>query len=202
MKPLQSFLLLCGLFLVSGSPAVHAQAGPEKGTQELQIWTTGGYGIKGIDLHTGVWTAGLRYGLVLTAPHGPGFLRGRLEYAADLAPMFVVFQPAGTAHGVSVSPFNLKWDLDRYGRVAPYVEVSAGSLITNRPIPAGVSRENFITSSTLGVNFIGAKLHWSVGLRFSHISDSGLTPVNPGINVLQLRLGIGLFRGKHGFPTP
>jgi hypothetical protein len=144
----------------------------------------------------------MRYGLVLTGPHGPGLLRGRLEYAADFAPVFMVFQPVGAAYGFAVSPLNLKWDLERHGGVAPYVDVSAGSLITNRQTPAGVSRENFITSSALGVNFNGAKLHWSLDLRFSHISDSGLTPINPGINVLQLRLGVGLFKRRRHLSTP
>jgi hypothetical protein len=28
-----------------------------------------------------------------------------------------------------------------------------------------------------------------------HISDAGLTAINPGINTVQLRLGIGMFTG-------
>lgn len=197
MKPLHLSLLLCGLFLVSGGPTARAQAGPEKGGHELQIWTSGGYGVKGIALHTGVWNAGLLYGWVLTAPHGPGFLRGQLEYAAEVAPVFLLFQSANTAYGVAVSPLTLKWNFHTHGRVVPYVNISAGPLFTNHETPPGTSRTNFTSSSALGMHFVGGKFTWSTDVRFMHISNFGLASANPGINVLQLRLGVGLFRGRH-----
>jgi hypothetical protein len=197
VKPLHIFVLLGGIYLLTNTPTARAQVEQEKGDRELQVWTSGGYGVKGIESHTGVWSAGVRYGWVLTAPRGPGFLQGRLEYAADVAPVFVVFQPSGTAYGVAISPLNLKWNFARRGRVVPFVDLGASYLITNRETPPGTSRENFVTSSALGVNFVAAKLHYSVDVRFSHISDSGLTPINPGINVLQARLGVGLFRTRH-----
>src|SRR5260370_33312398 len=64
-------------FLIA--PAVRAQAGPVEGGHELQVWTGGGHGLKGSQSGDGVWNVGFRYALILTAPHGPGFLRGRLE---------------------------------------------------------------------------------------------------------------------------
>ena len=42
---------------------------------------------------------GLRYGMILTAPHGPGFLRGQLEYALDVVPVWVITQKTNTAYG-------------------------------------------------------------------------------------------------------
>jgi Lipid A 3-O-deacylase (PagL) len=30
-------------------------------------------------------------------------------------------------------------------------------------------------------------------VRFMHISNAGMTPANPGINTVQLRLGLGWF---------
>jgi hypothetical protein len=73
-------VILAALFNV---PAVRAQAGPVEGQHEIQVWTGGGFGIKGNQSGDGVMNVGLRYGWILTAPHGPGFLRGRLEYAVD-----------------------------------------------------------------------------------------------------------------------
>jgi len=69
----------------------------------------GGHGINGSQSGDGVWNAGFRYGLILTAPHGPGFLRGRLEYAVDAVPVFLVVQKTNTAYGVGVNPFAFKW---------------------------------------------------------------------------------------------
>ena len=71
-----------------------AQSGPEDGGHEVQLWTGGGYTVPGGTKNTGVWNAGLRYGWILTRPHGPGFLKGRFEYAVDGIPVFLVFQPA------------------------------------------------------------------------------------------------------------
>src|SRR5438445_4393512 len=48
-----------------------AAEGPAKGGEEVQVWTCAGHSaINGTD-HTVVWNAGLRYGMILTDPHGP-----------------------------------------------------------------------------------------------------------------------------------
>jgi hypothetical protein len=195
---------LCGMFLFASGPAVRAQAGPpdqqagpEKGGHELQVWTTGGYGVKGIASHTGVWTAGARYGWVLTAPHGPGFLRGRFECAVDAVPVFWLFQPGGTAYGAAVNPFVSKWNFDTHSRVVPYAELAGGALFSNVQAPPGTSRVNFTSAGALGIHFLGEKYNWSADVRFMHISNAGIASVNPGINTVQLRLGVGLFTGGH-----
>ena len=54
-RPISILSLLCGLSFFSGAQAVYAQAGPEKGGHELQLWTTGGYGVKGIVRRTPVY---------------------------------------------------------------------------------------------------------------------------------------------------
>ena len=100
----QAFLA-CLLVLFLSAPAAFSQAGPVEGGHELQIWTGGGYGINGSQSGDGVWNVGLRYGLILTKPRGPGFLRGRLEYAVEAVPVFVVVQKTNTAYGVGVNPF-------------------------------------------------------------------------------------------------
>src|SRR5207302_4386705 len=76
----------------ANAPAVRGHAGLVEGGHELQAWTGGGHGINGSQSGYGVWNAGFRYGLILTAPHGPGFLRGRSEYAVGVIPVFLVFQ--------------------------------------------------------------------------------------------------------------
>jgi len=88
-----------------GAQRLVAQASPENSSREWQIWTGGGHGINGSQSGTGVWNLGLRYGLILTAPHGPGFLKGQLEYAFDVVPVWVIAQKTNTASGGSVDPF-------------------------------------------------------------------------------------------------
>jgi lipid A 3-O-deacylase len=185
------------LVLIMGSllepSGVWAQAGPEGGGHELQVWTGGGHGINGSTSDTGVWTFGARYGWVLTDPVGPGPLRGRFEYAVDVVPVFLVTQRTGTAYGFGLNPFALKWDFASPHGIAPYAEIGGGTLFSNTQVPPGTSRVNFTTAGAIGVHFLRSKYNWSAEVRFMHISNAGLATPNPGINTVQVRIGFGRF---------
>jgi hypothetical protein len=193
MKAIGISFFFCGLLLAGFASPVRAQDGPETSGNEVEIWTTGGHGTNGITQHTGVWTAGLRYGWVITEPRGPGVLRGRFEYAVDAVPVFVLFQPSNTAYGAAINPFALIWDFDTHGRVVPYIDLGGGVLFTNTQVPAGTSRINFTTSGAVGLHFLARKLNWTADVRFMHISNAGLEAANPGINTVELRVGMGWF---------
>jgi len=153
-----SFLVLTfflTLFLAI-SPAV-AQDRPEEGSHELQVWTGGGHSVPGGTKDTTVWNAGVRYGWILTAPHGPGFLNGRFEYAVDAVPAFVVFQSANTAYGAGVNPVGLKWIFATRKHLAPYLELNGGTLFTTHEVPAGTSTINFTSGAAFGLHFLGER---------------------------------------------
>ncbi len=183
------------VLLLLVSSVVWAQARPEDGGHELQVWSGGGPSVPGGTSNTGVWSVGLRYGWILTRPHGPGFLKGRFEYAVDAVPLFLVFQRYNTAYGAGLNPLGLKWDFASRGRVEPYFEMNGGTLFTNREVPSGTSNVNFTTAAALGVHLLGDKHAWSLEVRYMHISNAGLAALNPGINTVQVRLGIGKFFG-------
>ncbi len=186
--------LLLATFL--STPFAHAQAGPVEGGHELQVWTGGGHGVSGSQSSDGVWNMGLRYGLILTSPRGPAFLRGRLEYAVDVVPVFWVIQQTNTAYGFGVNPFAFKWALDERRGVVPYFEIGGGTLFTNVKTPPGTLRVNFTTSGALGLHFLHSKHNISAEIRYMHISNAGLSTPNPGINTIQFRLGFGIFSQK------
>lgn len=171
-----------------------AQRSPESSSRELQIWTGGGHGINGSTSDTGVWNLGLRYGLILTAPHGPGFLQGQLEYAFDVVPAWAIVQKTNTAYGGGVNPFAFKWILSEPKKVKPFFEIEGGTLFTNKEVPEHTSQTNFTTSGALGMHILGEKHNWSAEVRFMHISNAGMTTPNPGINTIQVRIGWGIFR--------
>jgi hypothetical protein len=125
----------------------------------------------------------------------PGFLRGRFEYAVDAVPVFFVFQPANTAYGVSFDPLGLKWNFERHGRFSPYLELCGGTLFTSHNVPTGTNTVNFTDQAALGVHLLGEERNVSLELRYMHISNAGLATPNPGINTVQVRLGIGKFLG-------
>src|SRR5882762_9853475 len=168
-----------------------AQERPGDGSRELQVWTAGGHSVPGGTTDTSVWNLGLRYGWILTRPHGPGFLKERFEYAVDAVPAFVVFQPANTAFGAGINPMNLKWNFATRGRVVPYFELSGGTLFTNHDVPPGTSSVNFTSGVALGTHFLRDRCNWSVELRYMHISNAGISSLNPGINTIQVRFGLG-----------
>jgi hypothetical protein len=188
-------LLLCG--------TAFSQS-PEQGATEIQIWTAGGPSIAGGRGDTGVWSAGLRYGWVLTDSHGPGFLKGRFEYSVDAVPVYLIFQPVNTAYGVGLNPLNLKWNFTTRSSVVPYMELSGGTLFTTHDVPSGTlilphhassgtSTINFTPSAALGVHLL-RKCAWTIEARYLHISNAGLSRLNPGVNTFEMRLGVGKFR--------
>ena len=185
--------ILLSLILLAGCAAL-GQSGPERGGDEIQVWASGGHSVSGGTNKTGAFSAGLRYGWILTSPHGPGFLKGNFEYTVDALPVFLVFQPTNTAYGLGLNPLGLKWDFVPHGRIMPYFELGGGVLFTNHDVPTGTSRVNFTPGAALGFHHLGDKLTWSLEARFQHISDAGLSGLNPGINTVQVRIGIGSFR--------
>ena len=193
------FLFAVALFVVAAASLSFGQAdpGPEEGGHEVQVWAGGGHSVPGGTSHTGIFDVGLRYGWVITGPHLPGFLRGRFEYAVDAEPAYLIFQPANTAYGVGFNPLGLKWNFERRGRLSPYLELSGGTLFSDHNIPIYTNTVNFTSAAALGTHVLGAKYNWSVELRYLHISNAGLATPNPGLNTVQVRVGVGRFwRGR------
>ena len=183
-------MVLC---LVAAPRPARAQDGPEKGGHEFQFWTGGGTSRKGGVRDISLWNAGFRYGWILTEAHGPKGLRGRFEYAVDAAPIFWFFQPGGTAYGMGVSPVVLKWNFDAGNRVVPYVEANAGFVFSSRTVPPGAWHGNFASSGAVGAHLLGPRANLSAEVRLIHVSNADLVTYNPGINVLQVRIGLGRF---------
>jgi hypothetical protein len=194
-RSLPTALVLLTLALCFALNPAQAQNRPEDGGRELQVWTGGGHSVSGGTQDTNVWNAGVRYGWILTAPHGPSFLNGRFEVAVDAVPAFLVFQRANTSFGAGVNPVVFKWLFSTRGHVAPYLELNGGTLFTNHDVPSSTSTINFTTGAALGAHFLGQRA-WSVDVRYLHISNAGLTAPNPGVNTVQVRLGFGKFFSK------
>jgi len=181
------------VILLAASALCLAQAGPEKGSNEVEIWAGGGHSVAGGRGDIGTFNAGLRYGWVLTDSHLPGFVRGRFEYAVDAVPVFLAFQPTNNAFGMGFDPLVLKWNFQRHGRISPYLELTGGALFTTHDVPPGTNPVNFMDQAALGMHILGAKHNVSLELRYMHISNAGLATPNPGVNTVQVRMGIGKF---------
>jgi hypothetical protein len=197
---ISSFLFLILFLILSFVSATanlcQAQAGAEEGGHEVQVWSGGGHSVPGGTQHTEAFDAGVRFGWVITGAHWPSILRGRFEYAVDVVPVYLIFQPANTAYGWGFNPLGLKWNFERRGRFSPYLELSGGVLFSNVNIPTYTNTVNFTPSAALGTHILGEKYNWSADVRYLHISNAGLGMYNPGLNTVQVRLGVGRFWKK------
>jgi hypothetical protein len=179
-------------FLTTAALAQDAP-GPENGGNEIQVWAGGGHSVPGGTQNTEAFDAGGRFGWVLTDPHWPGILKGRFEFAVDVVPVYLIFQPANTAYAWGFNPLVLKWNFVRRRRFSPYFELSGGALFSSKEIPTYTNTVNFSPSAALGTHILGEKYNWSVDVRYLHISNAGLGDFNPGLNTVQVRLGVGRF---------
>ena len=187
------WLFLLAIFLFANVATGHAQSGPEEGSNELQVWAAGGHSVAGGTSKTEVFNAGVRYGRVISALHWPSILRGRFEYTVELVPVYLIFQPANTAYGWGFNPLGLKWNFQRRRRFSPYLELDGGTLFSNHNVPTYTNDVNFTPSAAFGTHILGEKYNWSLEVRYLHISSAGLGTYNPGLNTVQVRLGVGRF---------
>ena len=170
-----------------------AQEATRKGAHEFALWLSGGRGTTGAFSDTGVLQGALRYGWVLTGSHGPGPLRGNFEYAVDAVPLFLVFQ-RDNAYGAGIDPVVLKWNFTGARRLTPFAEIDGGILFSSQEVPPGSSRVNFTSGAAFGVQWLGHRWNPLLALRYAHISNAGLSEPNPGVNTVQVTLGLNRFR--------
>jgi hypothetical protein len=166
-----------------------------KGSRELAA-------IAGLGASHAIWdgvtgarflSLGARLGKVVSQPRGPGVLRGNLEVAVELLPVFLT-DVGETSYGAS---FTL---LARHffrpsSSIRPYAVLGAGALVTSHSIPEDSSRLNFTPQAGLGVSFTHGDRAFYVEYHIHHISAGHRTPAgNPGINSSYLQFSVSLYR--------
>jgi hypothetical protein len=164
-------------------------------------------------------SAGLEAGRMLTAVHGSNFLRGRGEAVVELNPYWQVNHPAQTVaiyspgsstpsfsadvgaysiHGVSITPFQFRWNLlkEDSSRFVPWIQPGFGLLWTNQDFPQGygdavvppivrTSHINFTPQVDFGENiFVRRNQSVSLGVQAIHVTNFGLSTYDPGVNVI------------------
>jgi len=155
-----------------------------RGTWELGAFLGGGTGA-GKSSDTQFLLAGGRAGLVLTPDLFTGTpVRGNLEYAVEVMPVYTVFTPNGAVYGASIKPFLVQWNFTKPQRLIPYLHIAGGVLFTTSDIPP---------PNTSSINFtpqIGGGVHWfhrpdrsiDFSLDVVHHSNASLGDHNPGYN--------------------
>ncbi len=182
-------IVCCASVLMAQTPLA------KSGTWEIGPWFGGGIGLgNSSDVHFLV--AGLRFGTILTNQLGTSRVRGNLEWAADVIPVYLVYQPS-RVYGASFNPVVLKWNFTAGRRIVPYVAAEGGVLFTTAEVPPGdTSRVNFTPTFASGVYLFRGDAHTlELSVHLTHISSANLGNKNPGINSsLQFRVGYFWFK--------
>lgn len=187
-------IAITSMMLAAGALSAQSFVSPvqSKGTKDSEVWT--GMVVAQHDgsttFNSEFWMAGARFGRILTAAHGRGWLRGTLQWDFDLIPVFVAFN-LQSAYGVEIDPIVGRWNFARKGRTAPYFEMAGGVAFTNIKIPPGdTSKINVVPSFGYGWQiFRQAERCIDVGVHAWHLSNAWTAPRNPSSNGIQVTIG-------------
>jgi len=191
---MKTSILLLVVFLLCHFVYAQDESVLRKNSWNIGIWTGGGSGVNGRTKDTHLWLTGARFGKVLSTEKGHGTMRGRLEYAIEAIPAFVVFQDS-TVYGFDVTPLLFRWNFTGSRKWIPYFELGAGMLLTTDDVPERTFPVNFTPQAGFGFHiFTAPKQAVTLTFKYMHISNGGLDHPNPGINSLQLMVGYQWFR--------
>lgn len=128
--------------------------------------------------------------ITLTDPIGTSWWSGTIALGAEAA-FLGIAEPTG-AYGIGFTP-KVIYTFTSFGPLLPYIEGGGGPLWTNFDgrIREQGSDFNFLVWGGAGMSY-ELTPRWAVnlGVRFSHISNSGLYTPNSGLNYLLPFVGI------------
>jgi hypothetical protein len=126
--------------------------------------------------------------------HGPGFLRGALQYNFEIVPAMVI-RESSTVFGGGFTPVLMQYNFASGRRVLPFLQAGAGMLFTTRDVPDDTSPFNFTPQGGIGAYWLlRPRFAAVVGLRYHHISNAGTAGRNPGHNSLYFYSGFSWWR--------
>jgi len=161
----------------------------------------GNYRIFASTTNSRIYDAGVEYAI----PFGH-FLGLRTDYAAEVEPIVILNQPTiidvfgitksttkKTVPGAAILPVGLRvmW-FDRHA-VRPYIMAKAGMIGFTQKVPNDKSTyESFTLQSSLGVQVrMNDRFDLRLGLFGDyHFSNGFITPVNPGLDVMNAQMGL------------
>ncbi|MGA2753147.1 MAG: acyloxyacyl hydrolase [Terracidiphilus sp.] len=140
------------------------------------------------------------------------FLKARVDYVAEVLPMVLLNQPAVTdiwggslsqtrkiIPGADISPIGIRW-LWRDGRaIKPYLVAKVGLIaFTQKALSSQSTYEDFSLRSTGGLQVrLNDRFDLRLGLfGYMHFSNGFITPVNPGLDVMNASMGLTYHLGS------
>lgn len=191
-------VLLLILFLSSRIYGQSPESNRQKGDWDLSVWAAGETGEENTNTWTEaqIWSAGFFVGRTLTHERGPGLLRGSVEYAFDVMPLFQTYGNQ-RIYGGGFDPVIFRWNFALHSsHVTPYFAAAGGAVITSANLPAGDTSSFNAMAKAGGGIYVKTKKRqdFDIGLCWSHISNANRGKRNPEFNGLQLSIAYHWFK--------
>ena len=147
---------------------------------------------------------GVRYGRVFVARSWVA-----VEYTIDLVPVAVVSRPVASSttggsaptsrsfvYGAGAAPVGFKFIFRRQDRINPFIGINSGPFYFSEPVPRpDATRFNFLSHFNAGVQvFTRPDRAITIGYDISHLSNAGVSRINPGMNANYFYVGLSIFR--------
>jgi len=142
---------------------------------------------------------GFRYGRVLLVGKALAF-----EYTADLVPVVIVSQPKASTpgsgrdhvYGGGAVPVGLKFIFNPRGRIKPFVSAQSGPFYFSHPVPVSdATHFNFYSTGDIGVQIpLSGNRSITAAYRIGHVSNAGISQVNPGFNSSTFVAGFSIYK--------
>ncbi len=199
---------------VTLAPDPGANPKPKKRTPESEIavegmYSYGNWQIFAAGYHEQLYTAGFEYDR-----HSWGkFIGAQMDYAADLAPLVLLRQPAilneygidrskpgdtVLLHGLAFSPIGLRMEWRHDKAFKPYFTVLGGAIGFNKKaLSPDASYYDFTLHESIGFYL---RMTQRVDMRFGlfgdfHFSNAYITNYNPGLDVMNSQLAVSYHFG-------
>jgi len=147
------------------------------------------------------WTVGIEY----ERPMGHMF-RMRVDYAAEVVPVFILSQPARadfwgytmgaeqkSVPGIAILPVGFRFLLFENSRIRPFAVGKLGGAVFNqKALSPAASKYNFNIQAAAGVLFaVNKRYDFRLEpFEFFHVSNGYMAASNPGMDELAVRVGV------------
>jgi hypothetical protein len=127
------------------------------------------------------------------------FLHARLDYTAGVLPLMLLDKPRVVVPGVGIEPIGVRFQWFSNRKWKPYLTCKGGMIVFDKKVPnAEASYESFSMEQSFGVQ---VKMTPRVDLRLGlfgdfHFSNAYITPINPGLDVMNANVAISYQLGK------